>query len=237
MAAQNMVNGRPMHANYRLLTEVLRQEWGVEHALVISDGPDCIGALHDGFHVAATKEEVAVLSLESGMDMDLGGVSFPLLIHAVATNKTTEKAVDRAVYNVLVSKFAAGLFEHPYTDETRVQHLDGVANRAMAREAAEQSMVLLINRPAPQIPAPATTTTAPLRAATDNDDVGAAAAAVDADDADDEYAEALNGAGGIPTLPLDLTKIKQLALVGPLADSVYDQVRRRIFIGSFDWSL
>jgi beta-glucosidase len=133
MAAQNMVNGRPMHANHRLLTEVLREEWGVAHALVESDGPDCIGALGDGFHVAATKEEVAVLSLESGMDMDLGGVAFPLLNHAVATNKTTEKAVDRAVYNVLVSKFAAGLFEYPYTDEARVEHLDGAANRVMAR--------------------------------------------------------------------------------------------------------
>ena len=29
MAAQNMVNGRPMHCNKRLLTDILRTEWNV----------------------------------------------------------------------------------------------------------------------------------------------------------------------------------------------------------------
>ena len=37
-----------MHANYRLLTEVLREEWNVTAALVESDGGDCIGALQYG---------------------------------------------------------------------------------------------------------------------------------------------------------------------------------------------
>lgn len=47
--------------------------------------------------------------------------------------------------NVLTSKFAAGLFETPYTDETRVSHLDTTAGRALAREVAEQSLVLAKN--------------------------------------------------------------------------------------------
>ena len=53
--------------------------------------------------------------------------------------------LDRAVYNVLVSKFAAGLFEHPYTDESRVKSLDNSYNRKLALEAAEQGVVLLKN--------------------------------------------------------------------------------------------
>ena len=75
MAAQNMVNGRPMHCNKRLLTTILREEWNVTAALVESDGGDCIGALQYGFHAAATQEEAAIISLESGMDMDLGAYS------------------------------------------------------------------------------------------------------------------------------------------------------------------
>jgi len=173
MAAQNMVNGRPMHANKRLLTDVLRKEWGVTHALVESDGPDCIGALQYGFHMTATREEAAIASLNAGMDMDLGGTALSTLVDAVKNNKTSESAVDRATYNVLVSKFAAGLFDYPYTDESRVSDLDKPSNRQLAREIAEQSMVLLIN----------------------NKNI----------------------------VPLDFTKIKNLALVGPLADSVFDQ--------------
>ena len=91
-----MVNGRPMHANYRLLTSVLREEWGVAHALVESDGPDCIGALADGFKAAPSQQAAAVLSLEAGMDQDLGGTTFPLLADAVAANATSEEAVGRA---------------------------------------------------------------------------------------------------------------------------------------------
>ena len=35
---------------------------------------------------------------------------------------------------MLVSKFAAGLFEQPFTDETRVDTLDNPQNRQLARE-------------------------------------------------------------------------------------------------------
>eukprot|EP00040_Diaphanoeca_grandis_P038707 m.257128 g.257128 ORF g.257128 m.257128 type:complete len:798 (-) comp35003_c0_seq1:1727-4120(-) len=173
MAAQNMVNGRPMHANKRLLTDILRTEWGVAHALVESDGGDCIGALQYGFRIAPTIEDVAVISLESGMDMDLGGTTFATLVDAVNNNKTSEESLDRATYNVLTSKFAAGIFDSPYTDETRVNNLDNAQNRQLARDAAEQSMVLLINTNA--------------------------------------------------FLPLDFIKLKNIALVGPLADSPNDQ--------------
>lgn len=146
MAAQNMVNGRPMHANYRLLTEVLRKEWNVSACLVESDGSDVIGALQYGFHAAATIEDAATMSVAAGMDMDLGGTTFATLTAAVEANRTSVRHIDRAAYNVLVSKFAAGLFEHPYTDESRAERLDAAPNRALARDAAAQSITMLKNR-------------------------------------------------------------------------------------------
>mmetsp|Transcript_11812 Transcript_11812/g.35563 ORF Transcript_11812/g.35563 Transcript_11812/m.35563 type:complete len:714 (-) Transcript_11812:281-2422(-) len=146
MAAQNAVNGRPMHANKRLLTRVLRDEWRIPECLVESDGGDVIGALQYGFHVAATIEDAAIMSLEAGMDVDLGGTTFLTLTSAVRTNRTTEAQVDRAVRNVLTMKFASGLFESPYTDESRVKNLDTVSGRTLARQIAEESLVLLKNR-------------------------------------------------------------------------------------------
>lgn len=38
-----------------------------------SDGGDCIGALFYGFHATDSIEGAAVLAVEAGMDMDLGG--------------------------------------------------------------------------------------------------------------------------------------------------------------------
>jgi beta-glucosidase len=162
--------------------------------LVESDGGDCIGALQYGFHVAETIPEVAAISLESGMDMDLGGTTFLTLAHSVANNLTSVAALDRAVYNVLASKFAAGLFEHPYTDEARVKNLDGPYNRRLAREVAEQSMVLLKN-PDNFLPLHFAST----------DDAAAAAGAVLGD----------AGAG--------TSSMKSIALIGPLVNDEVNQ--------------
>ena len=56
-------------------------------------------------------------------------------------------AIDRAAGNVLRLKFAAGLFDQPYANTSRWGARDSPAARELAREAAEQSVVLLINRP------------------------------------------------------------------------------------------
>ena len=82
------------------------------------------------------------------MDMDLGGSAFcfDILGSAVLQRKTSMDVVDKAVYRVLVSKFASGIFDHPYTDEVRVKSLDRPEHRKLARDMAEESFVLAINQ-------------------------------------------------------------------------------------------
>lgn len=140
-----MVNGRPMHANKRLLTKVLREEWGVTDALVESDGSDCIGALWQGFHIVPDRESAAVVSLEAGMDMDLGGVTLPLLEDAVNSGRLNASLVAAAAGRVLASKFASGIFDQPMVDPARVAILDSPQHRALARTVAQQGIVLLVN--------------------------------------------------------------------------------------------
>src|SRR5206468_9136408 len=54
--------------------------------------------------------------------------------------------IDSAVARVLRVKFALGLFEHPYVNADSAAHWNGnVAHRALAREAARASIVLLKN--------------------------------------------------------------------------------------------
>ena len=148
MVGQNMLNGVPMHAHAGLLgpNGTLRQTWGLSRLLAESDGSDCIGALVD-FRVAATPEDAAVLSVTAGVDVDLGGVTLPLLVNASAAGKLPAAALDRAVSDVLTAKFSSGLFDSPYSDPGALNPstLDPPASRALAREAATQSIALLMN--------------------------------------------------------------------------------------------
>ena len=58
------------------------------------------------------------------------------------------EVVDRAVTRVLRCKFALGLFERPYTDE-KPEFIEDAHSRNtwVARQAAEESFVLLKNDP------------------------------------------------------------------------------------------
>ncbi len=53
--------------------------------------------------------------------------------------------MDEAARRVLRVKFALGLFDHPYVDETRPPYTPTPEKRALARKAAEESLVLLKN--------------------------------------------------------------------------------------------
>eukprot|EP00039_Didymoeca_costata_P006535 m.91190 g.91190 ORF g.91190 m.91190 type:complete len:773 (-) comp13291_c0_seq2:63-2381(-) len=146
MAAQNMVNGRPMHSNKRLLTEILREEWGVTNALIESDGPDCIQALNtSGFHVANSTETAGIMGLVAGMDQDLGGTAFRTLLNSVQENKVDIKYLNRAAGNVLMAKFAGGQFDNPFVDISRAEKINPMDNKKLALRVAEESIVLLKN--------------------------------------------------------------------------------------------
>ncbi len=64
----------------------------------------------------------------------------------VRANAVPEAAVDEAVRRVLRVKFALGLFDHPYVDENARPYQATPEKRALARKAAEESIVLLQNR-------------------------------------------------------------------------------------------
>ena len=72
MAAHNEVNGVPMHMNTRLLTDVMRGQFGFG-GLVASDASD-IGVLPN-FRVTANKTTAAIAAVQAGLDQDLCQVS------------------------------------------------------------------------------------------------------------------------------------------------------------------
>ncbi|MWC44247.1 glycoside hydrolase family 3 N-terminal domain-containing protein [Sphingomonas carotinifaciens] len=145
MPSYNEIDGVPSHANRWLLTQVLRGEWGFDGAIV-SDYA-AIPELASFHHVAADMDGAARLALAAGVDSDLpDGQAFRSLADQVRAGKVSLAAVDAACRRMLTLKFRAGLFEGATVDPRAAARL--TANdeaRALAREAAEKSIALLVN--------------------------------------------------------------------------------------------
>jgi beta-glucosidase len=143
------------------LTEILRKEWGFP-GIVDSDYTALAELIPHGIaNDGATAARKAFLA---GVDMDMvSSLYHDHLAKLVRSGEVPEAAVDEAVRRVLRVKGALGLFENPYTDETKeagaMLHPDSLA---LARTAAEESFVLLKNAnvgASPLLPLPGTAKT------------------------------------------------------------------------------
>jgi beta-glucosidase len=146
MASYNEWDGVPNHINKKLLTDILRGEWGF-NGYVMSDGGG-IRMLQYAHRVAETDAEVGLVALAAGIDMELDGFEscFHHLFELARTGKVSIKEIDRAAANVLRVKFELGLFEYPFVAADQVEKItNSPAHKALALKAAREAMVLLKN--------------------------------------------------------------------------------------------
>ncbi|KAL4925407.1 putative beta-glucosidase [Aspergillus undulatus] len=152
MSAYHSYDGIPAVADYHLLTEILREEWGYEY-FVISDA-GATDRLCNNFHVCASdpidSEAVTLQALPAGNDVEMGGGSFNFrtIPQLIESGELDIEIVDTAVRRVLRSKFALGLFENPYPAAPEEEwdnliHTDEAVD--LARELDKESIVLLEN--------------------------------------------------------------------------------------------
>jgi beta-glucosidase len=145
MAAYMDLNGVPAAANRWLLTDVLRGALGFD-GFIASDANAVLSL--ETQHLARDSSDAAVRALSAGLDMEMtmSPAAFDNLPAAVAEGLVAEATLDDAVRRVLDLKFRLGLFEDPYADEAAAETvLNAPEHREVAKEAAEQSMVLLKN--------------------------------------------------------------------------------------------
>jgi beta-glucosidase len=145
MATYPAIDGVPTHGSKRILTELLRGEFGFE-GLVLSEGGGIHTLIYNG--LAADMKDAGRIALNAGVDVGISYESGYMLdlIESVREGAVPETLVDRAVRRILRQKFRLGLFENPYVDlnhalETvhRSEHQD------LAMEAASEGIVLLKN--------------------------------------------------------------------------------------------
>ncbi|MET8290873.1 glycoside hydrolase family 3 N-terminal domain-containing protein [Streptomyces sp. NPDC048448] len=130
-----------MHARADMINGVLKGRMGFD-GFVISDW-NAIDQLPGDYasHVRT--------SVNAGVDMMMVPYSYKdfrtTLIDETNAGRVTAQRIDDAVSRILTQKFKLGLFEKPYADTSGASRIGSPAHRAVAREAAAESQVLLKN--------------------------------------------------------------------------------------------
>jgi beta-xylosidase len=143
------LDGVPPAADPTLLTDLLRDAWGFTGTVVADYF--AIAFLETSHRVAGSTREAAVLALTAGVDVELPSMRCygePLLA-AVRAGDLPESVVDRAAHRVLLQKCELGLLDPDWSAEPPAGDgpidLDPPAARALARQLAEESVVLVAN--------------------------------------------------------------------------------------------
>jgi beta-glucosidase len=145
MASYNEWDGVPNHINYKLLTQILRDEWEFK-GFVMSDGGG-LDVIYREHLAAKDSAEAGILAINAGLDYDLGGRGcFNAMAEQVQKGLVSMDVLDRAVRDILRVKFVSGMFDHPYSDIERMGKLmNCVEHKQLALKAAYEAMVLLKN--------------------------------------------------------------------------------------------
>lgn len=142
MTSFNDNDGIPSTGNSFILKEVLRNEWKYD-GMVVTDWASTAEMISHGF--CKNEKEAALKSVDAGIDMEMvSGTFIRHLEELVKEGKISEAAINNAVRNILRLKFRLGLFDNPYVNTD--QHVKYAPEHlAKAKEAAEQSVILLKN--------------------------------------------------------------------------------------------
>ena len=141
MVSFSSINGLKMHASHYWLTTVLKEELGFE-GLVLSDW-------NATFQLAGDFQTQLVTAVNAGVDMLMLPQDWKAahgeLLAAVEQGLISEARIDDAVRRILSVKYDNGLFSDPYYRLDPAQHFATEDHKALARQAARESMVLLEN--------------------------------------------------------------------------------------------
>lgn len=145
MCAYNAIDKHSACANTMLLKEHLRDAWHF-NGFVVSDCAAIVDVTN-GHHDAPDITHAAAISLKAGTDLScsIWSPGFNTLAVAVKQHLVSEDLVTQAAERLYTARFQLGLFDHTDLDAIPVSEIASDAHRAVARKAAEESMVLLKN--------------------------------------------------------------------------------------------
>ena len=147
MVSSGEINGTPIHASKRLLTDILQVEMGFK-GLILTDWEDII-YLHQRHKVAATLKDAVRIAINAGIDMSMVPNDYHfhrLLLELVHEGQITEKRIDHSVRKILTLKYELGLFDRSLV-AAGADYPDFASEKAtqLAYQSAAESITLLRN--------------------------------------------------------------------------------------------
>ena len=147
MINSGLINGIPVHADYNLLINILRNKLGFQ-GVILTDWED-IRKLHDRDKVAKTQKEAVKIAINAGIDMSMVPYEYEQffndLVELVEDGEVSMDRIDDAVKRILELKFELDLFQNPVTNYEDYQDFGSKKHRQLAYKAASESITLLKN--------------------------------------------------------------------------------------------
>lgn len=148
MVNSGLINGVPVHANPKILTDLLKKELGFK-GLVVTDWGD-IENLYQRDRVAKDNKEAVMIAINAGIDMSMVAYNYePFcddLVALVKEGKVSMDRIDDAVRRILTLKFELNLFEKPVTNPKDYPEFGSKAFEDASYQAAAESLTLLKNK-------------------------------------------------------------------------------------------
>ncbi len=145
MCAYNRLYGYPCCGSSRLLTTILRNEWGFQGYVVSDCG--AIDDIYERHKIVSTPDSAGALAVRSGCDLECA-TTFTHLKEAVTKGLITEQQIDTAVRRLFTARFRLGMFDP--ADSVKYAQIpysvvDSKKHKDLALEAAHKTIVLLKN--------------------------------------------------------------------------------------------
>lgn len=146
MVNSSSINGEPVHASYKYLTQWLKKDMDWD-GMIVTDWAD-INNLYQREKVAKDKKDAIRLAINAGIDMTMDpyNVDFCVLLkELVEEGKVPMERIDDAVRRILRLKYRLNLFKEPNTGGKDYKQYGSAEFAAKALASAEQSEILLKN--------------------------------------------------------------------------------------------
>lgn len=142
MGAYNRTNGEPCCAHSELIGDILRGEWGFEGHFV----SDCwaIRDFHEHHGVTKNGVQSSALALNKGCDLNCG-CSYLCLKEALNKQLVKKSDLKQAAIRLFTTRFLLGMFDENKFDKIDYLEVESKKHLNLAREVAEESIVLLKN--------------------------------------------------------------------------------------------
>ncbi len=142
MGAYNRTNGEPCCGNTYLMEDVLRGLWKFEGHFV----SDCwaVRDFHENHKVTNSPEESAALALKKGCDLNCG-CTYRAILSAYDKGLIDKEDIRTAAVHLFTTRYLLGEFEENEYDKIPYEVVECKDHLAVARKAAEESIVMLKN--------------------------------------------------------------------------------------------